>query len=278
VTVTDPLAFFKLTDHESKAVSDVLYMPELLEGSTSRYPRAVRNCTFSNVSFTRTHINSISFYDCTFKQCLFINSKIEDCEFHQCDFIDTNTHKVEFSRVYIDPRSFDKCLLASSDQNIGTHLYQRLMNNSNDENQATFGRTATFEFNVWKRRQRFYEAKRDWGKNPKKAAFATAAGIGRWFWGLSGAGVHLGRFAATFAFILLVLSTINFYLRGPLGLCEINDFQDAFYFTVITLTTIGYGDITPTSTLGRMLMAGEGLLGFFLFALAASIAFRRMGP
>ena len=27
---------------------------------------------------------------------------------------------------------------------------------------------------------------------------------------------------------------------------------DAYYFTVITLTTVGYGDITPTTTIGKI--------------------------
>jgi hypothetical protein len=44
---------------------------------------------------------------------------------------------------------------------------------------------------------------------------------------------------------------------------------DAFYFSVITLATVGYGDFTPRTTLGKLftvgyVLVGVGLLGSFL--------------
>ena len=110
-------------------------------------------------------------------------------------------------------------------------------------------------FNTWKRRQWFYESRKNWKSTPKKSVRALFSGLGHWFWGLCGAGVHLGRFILAFTMMLLILSIVNFYFREPLGLKGIANFIDAFYFTVITLTTIGYGDITPSETAGRVMMA-----------------------
>jgi hypothetical protein len=51
---------------------------------------------------------------------------------------------------------------------------------------------------------------------------------------------------------------------------------DCLYFSVITWTTIGYGDFIPASKISRALAAYEGLLGYFtmaaVFALAVTIA------
>jgi voltage-gated potassium channel len=54
-----------------------------------------------------------------------------------------------------------------------------------------------------------------------------------------------------FFFLLLlgvtVLSTVGFMLVERLS------FLNAFYFTIVTIATVGYGDIAPTTQLGRML-------------------------
>ncbi|RME23141.1 MAG: two pore domain potassium channel family protein, partial [Deltaproteobacteria bacterium] len=35
-----------------------------------------------------------------------------------------------------------------------------------------------------------------------------------------------------------------------------------FYFSIVTLTTLGYGDIHPQSTAGQVLASAEALLGY----------------
>ena len=45
---------------------------------------------------------------------------------------------------------------------------------------------------------------------------------------------------------------------------------DAFYFSFITLCTIGYGDITPASKVARMLAMMEGITGLFYMAVLIS--------
>ncbi len=41
---------------------------------------------------------------------------------------------------------------------------------------------------------------------------------------------------------------------------------NAFYFSFITLSTVGYGDITPVSKVARMLAAMEAMTGLFYMA------------
>ncbi len=41
---------------------------------------------------------------------------------------------------------------------------------------------------------------------------------------------------------------------------------NAFYFSFITLSTVGYGDITPVSKVARMLAATEAMTGLLYVA------------
>lgn len=47
--------------------------------------------------------------------------------------------------------------------------------------------------------------------------------------------------------------------------------EDTFYFSFITLTTIGYGDFAPSSVLGQKLAILEGLTGQFYLAIVVAI-------
>ena len=41
----------------------------------------------------------------------------------------------------------------------------------------------------------------------------------------------------------------------------------AFWFSIVTMTTIGYGDITPTTSLGKVLAISFGIIGIICVAL-----------
>jgi len=55
---------------------------------------------------------------------------------------------------------------------------------------------------------------------------------------------------------------------------EIQNYADALYFTVTTLTTTGFGDITLTGTTGRLLSVGVMIFGVTLFLRLAQVLFR----
>jgi hypothetical protein len=67
----------------------------------------------------------------------------------------------------------------------------------------------------------------------------------------------------TFIFVLLDIAypdTINVDMTNKEGI------EHTLYFSFITLTTIGYGDYAPTSTLGQKVAILEGLIGQFYIA------------
>ena len=47
-------------------------------------------------------------------------------------------------------------------------------------------------------------------------------------------------------------------------------FLDAFYFSVVSMSTVGYGDLTPQTPLGKMLAIGFLVIGIGVFVLTVS--------
>lgn len=69
--------------------------------------------------------------------------------------------------------------------------------------------------------------------------------------------------------ILLLCAVLTSFLEGQaLG--------DAFYFTLITAMTVGYGDIVPTTPLGRLISVVVALVGVIYVGLVVAIANRAL--
>jgi voltage-gated potassium channel len=90
------------------------------------------------------------------------------------------------------------------------------------------------------------------------------------------ASVIIGAFAGYF-----MIGVITFFIFAFLDntypdtisvdLTSENGIEDAFYFSFITLTTIGYGDFAPTSPLGQKIAILVGLVGQFYLAIVMAI-------
>ncbi len=89
---------------------------------------------------------------------------------------------------------------------------------------------------------------------------------------LLGAGLYL---------LLHALFALAYLACGPgalspiAGSMETGDFARAFFFSVHTLSTIGYGHIVPLTWAANALMTLESLVGLFSLALATGLVFAR---
>jgi len=75
-----------------------------------------------------------------------------------------------------------------------------------------------------------------------------------------------------FVFIFFITACV-YVLEGRIN-PEINNYFDALYFTVTTLTTTGFGDITMTDSRGRMLAIIIMVVGVSLFLRLVQTLFR----
>ena len=61
-----------------------------------------------------------------------------------------------------------------------------------------------------------------------------------------------------------------------LNIKGINVFFDSFYFSVITFTTLGYGDILPLNNIAKAVVISEVLIGFVMLGLLVGIISRKV--
>jgi voltage-gated potassium channel len=80
--------------------------------------------------------------------------------------------------------------------------------------------------------------------------------------------------AATHLFVFLFLTTSIVYQTQHGQNPEIANYVDALYFTVATLTTTGFGDVTLTGTAGRLLSIVMMIVGISLFVRMVQVLFR----
>jgi voltage-gated potassium channel len=61
------------------------------------------------------------------------------------------------------------------------------------------------------------------------------------------------RILFTLFAIIFVFSGLIYQVEHPVNPNVFQTFLDAFYFSVVTMTTVGFGDVTPISEFGRLL-------------------------
>ncbi|POR05245.1 hypothetical protein AU468_01795 [Alkalispirochaeta sphaeroplastigenens] len=88
---------------------------------------------------------------------------------------------------------------------------------------------------------------------------------------------HVLTYVVVILCVVIALGSISIYLveRGN----SINSFADALWWTVVTVTTVGYGDLSPESTPGRivaiiLMITGVGALAAFTGTVASVILHR----
>lgn len=75
----------------------------------------------------------------------------------------------------------------------------------------------------------------------------------------------------TIIIILVLSSSIMYFVEHDISPNAFPDIPSALWWGVVTMTTIGYGDLFPISPLGKVIGSIVALLGIGLFALPAGI-------
>lgn len=84
------------------------------------------------------------------------------------------------------------------------------------------------------------------------------------------------RILFTLAAIIFIYSGLIFQVEHPRNPESFQTFLDALYFAVVTMTTVGYGDVTPVSEAGRGLTVAMILTGIALIPTQISSLIRQL--
>ncbi|ANI81888.1 potassium channel family protein [Kosakonia oryzae] len=258
-----------LEKEEQGTWESINYYPDEFK-SPNNTPLIINGKNFINISFKNTLIRNVNFINCSFSNCLLIGSVIESCEFVDCEFLKTNTHKIKIKNSLIDPRQFSKNFELKHDANIAVDLFQELYKNSKKEEQPHYANESLYRMKEALGYNLNYKLK---VKKITPIQFLYEKIIDKINKITTGYGLKLSRILLFVLVSILLFSLLNFCFREDFhngNNPNANSFVDAIYFTCVTITTLGYGDITPTSITTKIIIIFESLFGFLFLSLFVS--------
>lgn len=72
-------------------------------------------------------------------------------------------------------------------------------------------------------------------------------------------------YGGAYLFLIFLFAAIFYFYPMPMGISR--SFTESLYFSISTITTLGYGDITPNTNVGKIMASVEALLGIALLGL-----------
>ena len=85
----------------------------------------------------------------------------------------------------------------------------------------------------------------------------------------------LGGAFALYLAINLAFATVYALAPGSIASARAGNFEDAFYFSVQTMATIGYGGMTPATRFAHLVVTVEALVGIMYTALLTGLTFSK---
>ena len=86
--------------------------------------------------------------------------------------------------------------------------------------------------------------------------------------------LSLRKIAVYFLFVInlvIILGTLMYIVEGGQPGTQFTSITTSIYWAIVTLTTVGYGDITPVTVLGRLLSSLVMILGYTIIAVPTGI-------
>ncbi|WP_419785367.1 ion channel [Pseudodesulfovibrio sp.] len=269
-----------------KGFHNGIYRPDIWEYSEGETP-SLKELHFENCSLSKTTLKGLYFVSCKFINCLFIGTHFDKCEFHDCKFIGCNFFKATLDNCYLNPKSI-KGISKITHSNIALSIFSELIKNAKQIESSNFQSDAEFYYKVYQRYQKRFslrvkeQQKRVSIQSILKLIRFGATFIADFIWMLiSGYGMRSRHVVFSGISFICILTYMN-YQFGTLidGISNNTDgFArgiDSLYFSVMTITTLGYGTITPTNPEGKLWVAFQAITGVVWLTACASVIVKKI--
>lgn len=228
-----------------KLIESKFNRTELTNSSGQYYDHYdLRGIDLSNKDLTGYDLSMIDFYGSNFK-----GAKLMKCNLKNSWFSEANIENAIFDYSIMDNVLLDNSKYNNKTSFVGVNI------NSINFNLAAL----TYDLAL-------HQQKIDHFKNQ----YPVLAYV---FYITSNYGKSLLRWSMC-CFILIVMFSLVFYLIP--NLINQTGFGNALYFSVVTFTTLGYGDILPISLLGKLLAIIEVSLGYLMSGVLIAILTKRL--
>ncbi|WP_031485775.1 ion channel [Maridesulfovibrio frigidus] len=277
---------FSTVLRNGKGFHNGIYWPALWEYVKGETP-PLKELHFENCSLSKTTLKGLEFVSCKFIDCRFIDTKFENCEFHGCEFHGCNFYRATMDNCYLDPKAI-KGISKVMHPNIALRVFADLKKNAKQVENPNFQSDAEFYYKVYNRYQKRFGLTIK--GNQKRLSFKWIYKLFRFvftflvdfLWMLiSGYGMRSRYVFFSGLSLVCILTFIN-YRFGALiegssnGGDIVSKGVDSLYFSVMTITTLGYGAIAPTNPEGKLLIVSQALVGVIWLTACASVIVKKI--
>lgn len=198
-------------------------------------------------------------------------AKLDIAHFERCRFTDASLSRASLSGSWLDGANFTQADLTESTARASTVSGESIFWECRVDRETDFQGTSLANCRIDRATRQLLEyniRRKNWKQWYKGQRFL------HWpvqlFWLASDYGLSTGRVLVSFGVLAFAFALVYWLwpgcvmVYGKVG--DIRGFVHALYFSVVTMTTLGFGDIAanPDSTCGQLLLMFQVILGYVL--------------
>jgi len=272
--------FLRTTFQEEAVFNDATFQEELTFNGSIFQDASFDNTKFEYVFFDKSRFQNASFVNAKFQSASFINAKfqnelnLQNAQFFLKGYFTTDLSKAKFHRAelrnvaFVDcdwpERIYEEVHASLSSRELET-IYRNLKQNM--QRSGDYSRAGKFYYREMEMRKKGATKIKD---RVGLRVYKCLAGYGENYWNTA---LVSGFIILIFALFYGAFDCLQYSVGNP---CLYQEVIDVVYFSFVTFTTLGLGDITPLTTLGKVLICFEAVTGAFMIALFVVVFVRKM--